>query len=206
MTSSAGHWFRLDVAAAAVLVAAAATPTLAQDDPAADLLSSLATDVEELTSLPQQHDEERAAAVRRLLNEYFNLPLIGRAVLGRHWRTITDAQKEAYQEAFEDHTVDLIGAQLDLITGDSLNILRTVPRNERETFVYSHFTRAGEEPLEVQWRFRNRKSDGKPRIVDVAVEGVSLFATKRQDFAAIMEAEGIDGLVNALRSMHEAPL
>ncbi len=206
MTSSAGHWFRLDVAAAAVLAAVAATPTLAQDDPAAGLLSSLAADVEELTSLPQQHVEERAAAVRSLLHEYFNLPLVGRAVLGHHWRTITDTQKEAYHRAFENHTVHLIDGQLDLIAGGSLNILRTVPRNERETFVYSHFTRAGREPLEVQWRFRNRKSDGKPRIVDVAIEGVSLFTTKRQDFVAIMEAEGIDGLVNALQSMHEASL
>ena len=206
MTSSAGHRLRLDIAAAAVLAAVAATPVLAQDNPAAALVSSLAADVEELTSLPLRDEEERAIAVRRLLHEYFNLPLVGRAVLGRHWRTITDAQKEAYQHAFEDHTVHLIDAQLDLIAGGALTILRTVSRNEREAFVYSHFTRAGENPLEVQWRFRNRKSDGKPRIVDVAVEGVSLFTTKRQDFAAIMEAEGIEGLVNALRSMHEASL
>lgn len=189
-----------------VVATASASADTDADHPAAVLLTNLAQDVAPLVSLPEERQEERARAVRRMLHDYFNLPLIGRAVLGRHWRTISDAQKQAYQHAFEDHTVQLVDTQLDRIAGGSLTILRTVPRNDRETFVYTLFRRDGDEPLEVRWRFRNRKADGAPRIVDAAVEGVSLFATKRQDFAAIVEAEGIDGLVEALRAMNEAPL
>ena len=184
------------------LALAWSTAVAAADHPAERSLSSLAADVTALTAAP----ENRAEAVRGILRAYFNLPLIGRAVLGRHWRSITDAQKDAYQRAFEDHTVRLVDAQLERISGGSLAILRTVPRNDRETFVYTRFGRAGDEPLEVRWRFRNRKEDDAPRIVDVAVEGVSLFATKRQEFAAIVEADGIDGLVEALRAMNEASL
>ena len=189
-----------------VVATASASADTETDHPAATLLTDLAQDVATLVSLPEERKEERAGAVRRILHEYFNLPLIARAVLGRHWRSITDAQKDAYQRAFEEHTVQLVDAQLGLISGGSLTILRTVPRNERETFVYTRFQRDGDEPLEVRWRFRDRKEDGAARIVDVAVEGVSLFATKRQDFAAIVEAEGIDGLVEALRAMNEASL
>lgn len=178
----------------------------AADHPAALSLSSLVADVTALTALPEERQADRTEAVRRILHEYFNLPLIGRAVLGRHWRSITDAQKDAYQLAFKEHTVQLVDGQLERISGGSLTILRTVPRNDRETFVYTRFLRGGDEPLEVRWRFRNRKEDGAPRIVDVAVEGVSLFATKRQEFAAIVEAEGIDGLVAALQAMNEASL
>ncbi|MCE2473985.1 MAG: ABC transporter substrate-binding protein [Alphaproteobacteria bacterium] len=178
----------------------------AAEHPAALSLSNLVADVTALTAVPEERRADRTEAVRRILHEYFNLPLIGRAVLGRHWRSITDAQKDAYQHAFEEHTVQLVDGQLERISGGSLAVLRTVSRNDRETFVYTRFQRDGEGPLEVRWRFRNRKEDGAPRIVDVAVEGVSLFATKRQEFAAIVEAAGIDGLVEALQAMNEASL
>ena len=174
------------------------------DHPAVRLLSSLVADVTALTAVPDERQADRTETVRRVLHDYFNLPLIGRAVLGRHWRSITDAQKDAYQLAFREHTVQLVDGQLERISGGSLTILRTVPRNDRETFVYTRFLRDSDEPLEVRCRLRNRKEDGAPRIVDVTVEGVSLFATKRQEFAAIVEAEGIDGLVAALRAMNEA--
>ncbi len=193
----------LAVAGGLVVAAAAASADAPADHPAARSLSRLAEEVSALTALPETHREQRSRAIRRILQEYFNLPLIGRAVLGHRWRSITEPQKEAYQQAFEVHTVQLVNAQLDRIADGSLTILRTVPRNERETFVYTHFRREGDSPLEVQWRFRNHRTDGEPRIVDVAVEGVSLFATKRQDFAAIVETAGVDGLIAALRTMNE---
>jgi len=189
-----------------VFVLACPVAGTAADHPAALSLSNLVADVTALTAVPEERQADRTEAVRRILHEYFNLPLIGRAVLGRHWRSVTDAQKDAYQHAFEEHTVQLVDGQLERISGGSLTVLRTVSRNDRETFVYTRFQRDGEGPLEVRWRFRNRKEDGAPRIVDVAVEGVSLFATKRQEFAAIVEAAGIDGLVEALQAMNEASL
>ena len=189
-----------------VFVLACSVAGTAADHPAALSLSNLVADVTALTAVPEERQADRTEAVRRILHEYFNLPLIGRAVLGRHWRSVTDAQKDAYQHAFEEHTVQLVDGQLERISGGSLTVLRTVSRNDRETFVYTRFQHDGEGPLEVRWRFRNRKEDGAPRIVDVAVEGVSLFATKRQEFAAIVEAAGIDGLVEALQAMNEASL
>ncbi len=206
MTSSARLRRGLIGLGSIVFVLVPSAAGTAADHPATLSLSSLVADVTALTAVSEDRRADRTEAVRSILHEYFNLPLIGRAVLGRHWRSTTDAQKDAYQHAFEEHTVQLVDAQLERISGGSLTILRTVPRNDRETFVYTRFLRDGDEPLEVRWRFRNRKDDGVPRIVDVAVEGVSLFATKRQDFAAIVEAEGIDGLVEALRAMNEDSL
>ena len=206
MTSSAKLRRGLIGLGGAVVVLGWSLAGTAADHPAAVSLSSLVADVTALTAVPEERRADRTEAVRRILHEYFNLPLIGRAVLGRYWRSITDAQKDAYQLAFKEHTVQLVDGQLERLSGGSLTILRTVPRNDRETFVYTRFLRDGDEPLEVRWRFRNRKEDGAPRIVDVAVEGVSLFATKRQEFSAIVEADGIDGLVVALQAMNEASL
>ncbi len=191
------------VALSALLVAGSAA---AEDDVVEEVLSGLVADVTALTEMPEAAGAQRADTIRRILDDYFNLPIIGRAVLGRYWRTITDSQKDAYLAAFEGHTVRLIDSQLGLISGGSLQILRTVPRNRFETVVYSRFNQEGEEPLEVQWRLRNRKADGAPRVVDVAIEGVSLFATRREDFAATIESDGIDGLVEALQRLTETSL
>ncbi len=193
------------VAGSLFLAAAAAAAEPHAAHPAALSLSRLSEEIATLTALPEERRDQRSEALRRILRDHFNLPLIGRALLGRHWRSATEAQRDAYQYAFEEHAFQLVDAQLDRIAGGSLTIARTVARNERETFVYTFFERGGDAPLEVQWRFRNRKEDGEPRIVDVTVEGISLFATKRDDFASIIETTGVDGLVAALRTLSEKP-
>ena len=53
-------------------------------------------------------------------------------------------------------------------------------------------------PLECDWRVRQR--DGKLRIIDVMVEGVSMAVTQRSEFSAVIKSRGFDGLLSALRA------
>ena len=46
--------------------------------------------------------------------------------------------------------------------------------------------------------------DGQPRIVDVAVEGVSMMLTFRSEFDAIVARSGIDGLLQELAGRSRA--
>jgi phospholipid transport system substrate-binding protein len=50
--------------------------------------------------------------------------------------------------------------------------------------VYSSIVRGNQpEPVEVDWRVRTR--DGKFKIVDVMVKGISMGVTQRQEFASV---------------------
>ena len=65
--------------------------------------------------------------------------------------------------------------------------------------VYCVVARAGGEPLRLVWRLRQR--DGRYRIIDLMVEGVSLVQTQRQEFVSFIRANGgsVDKLIAELR-------
>ena len=43
------------------------------------------------------------------------------------------------------------------------------------------------------------KGDSNFKIIDIAVEGVSLLTTQRSEFNGIVERKGVDGLIDALK-------
>ena len=65
-----------------------------------------------------------------------------------------------------------------------------------DTIVSSHIEHETAPPLRIDWRLRDR-GDG-PKIIDIAIEGVSLLATKRADFSSTIKKGGLHGLINDL--------
>ena len=47
--------------------------------------------------------------------------------------------------------------------------------------------------------WRVRAQDGIYKIIDVSIDGVSLALTQRREFAAVINRQGLDGLLNMLR-------
>lgn len=150
----------------------------------------------EIASMPD--GPARDEAVSALLRERFDLPVIARALLGRQWRSLDDAQRKAYTQAFRKHVNRLILAQIDVIGGTNLEVLRAARRDERNVIVYTRAQGEGEEPLLVDWRIRAR--DGRPRVIDVALEGVSLFTTMRDEFRSVVDSKGVAALIESLEA------
>jgi phospholipid transport system substrate-binding protein len=55
----------------------------------------------------------------------------------------------------------------------------------------------GQSPANVDWRVR--KKGDKLAIIDVVGEGVSAVVTWRQEYAEVLEQQGIDGLLARLK-------
>ena len=53
-------------------------------------------------------------------------------------------------------------------------------------------------PLKIEWRVR--VENGNPIIIDVLPEGVSLVLTYRSEFDEVISRNGLDGLLNELRT------
>ena len=53
-------------------------------------------------------------------------------------------------------------------------------------------------PLKIEWRVRG--NDGKPTIIDVLPEGVSLVLTHRSEFDEVVAKGGMSGLLAELRA------
>ena len=129
--------------------------------------------------------EERERRFRGLLHEHFAVETIARWVLGRHWTPASADERAEYLRLFEDLIVYSYVDRFTEYAGERLEVTKTLVVEGNDTMVYSAIVRANQpEPVEVDWRVRQR--DGKFKIVDVMVKGISMGVTQRQEFASVL--------------------
>lgn len=183
---------------ATLLFSLSAYAQQARADNAEALIASLGDRALKVLVVDSQSDEQRIEAFRGLLNEGFDLPLIGRYALGRYWRQATAGQKDEYGKLFEDFIVRTYAARLGQYSGETLKVDGS-RADDGDTIVSSEIVRPDKPGIRVDWRVRN-SSEG-PKIVDVVVEGVSMLLTQRDEFASVIQRAGgnVEGLLVRLR-------
>jgi phospholipid transport system substrate-binding protein len=150
--------------------------------------------------------EDQARRFNLLLNEGFDVPYIGRFVLGRYWQAATEAERSEYLELFEKLIIGVYADRFaqysgrDLKASETLKILGHRDEGERDAIVSSQINRPDGPPVAVDWRVREQRDDGF-KVIDVAVEGVSMSVTQRNEFASVIQRGGgrIEALLQALR-------
>lgn len=142
--------------------------------------------------------EERETRFRKLLHDGFAMKKIGRFVVGRYWKVMTPDQQSEYQELFSEWVLKTYSIRLGGYTGQKFVIDRTVPAGSHDLYVRTRILQEGAEPLRCDWRVRN--FHGTYKVVDVVVEGVSMLATQRSEFGAVLRKHGPEGLIEALQA------
>ena len=146
--------------------------------------------------------EAQESRMRALLRDGFDLKVLARVVLGKHWRKLDRGQREDFVELFEDAMVNQTLTIFGRYTGETFDITgvgadRTNPRLFK---VSMNVMRSNGALLaKVYWRIRKDGEDF--RVVDIVVEGVSMALTLRQEYGAVIaRSQGkVDGLIKALR-------
>lgn len=143
-------------------------------------------------------DKERVDRFRTLFVASFDLPEIGKFVLGRHWKTATPEQQQSFVKAFQEFTVLTWATRFKDYSGVSFQVDGANPADEGYWLVDLRILRNQGDPLPLGWRV-HKTADGW-RITDILVEGVSMALTQRQDFASAMQSSGgsIDALLDAM--------
>jgi len=142
----------------------------------------------------------QAERMRQIFREYFAVDEIGRFVLSRYWRSATPEQPAEYLRLFEDLIVYGYARRFTGYTGEQLRVLGARVEGTGGTTVQSAVAAAGSaNQISVDWHVA--EVNGRPQIVDVVVEGVSLKLTQRSDFTGLIKQKGgsVAGLIEALR-------
>lgn len=143
--------------------------------------------------------EKREGLVRNLLTNHLDMDAVGRFCLGRYSRNITPEQKKEYDALFEDYLTKVYAQLLSQYNGETLDVRDGTKAAGSETVVESQINRQNGPPIRVEWK--THEKDGKPRVTDVIVEGVSMAFTQRQQFESVIQNNGgkIDALFAAMK-------
>ena len=139
----------------------------------------------------------RHAAYRRLLNEGFAIDIIARFAIGRYWRAATPAQRREYMTLFRDFVIAIYADRLDSYSGQTFKVVGTQRIDDKDTLVHTEVRQPNGPSVRVDYRVR--AVDEGFKVIDVYVEGVSLLTTQRSEFAAVINRDGIDGLLELMR-------
>lgn len=145
--------------------------------------------------------EEKERQFRQLFNENFDVPAIGRFVIGRYWRSASEADQKAFLEVFEDAMVQRFLPLLAENSSERFQIGTVTPDagNDDMALIDSRIDRNGAEPYRVAWRVR--ETDGSFKILDIVAEGVSMAITLRSEYGSVLKSNGgqLPPLTEALR-------
>lgn len=191
---------RLAIAIGLVVIAFSfMRPSAVQAETASEFVATLGESAIGLLADQNISEETRVERFYGLLQEGFDFPLIGRFVLGIHWRRATDEQRSEYSVLFEQHLVNTYASRLGSYGGETLRIKGERSDPNRDTIVSSEIIQKRGPRIKVDWRVRG--SAGAYKVVDVIVEGISLVITQRDEFSSVIrrEGHGVEGLLAQLR-------
>ncbi len=203
-----GLWRRRTVLATALLgtalpwLPAAATASVPD---AESFIRQIGDEVMVILTDQSKNDSQKLAELKAMLDSYTDIDLISRLVLGRYWKTASDAERDDYVQLFHELLMKTLAARLGDYNGQTFEIVGSQQVSKVDSTVATKIIRvAGKPPLNVDWRVRDR--DGNFAIIDVVAEGVSLVVSQRNEVGSIVEREGMPGLIAAMRERRDALL
>src|SRR5258708_5040995 len=106
---------------------------------------------------------------------------------------------------FEDMIVRTYTSRFENYSGQKLAVDGSTPSGNTDTLVSSQVLQNDGPPINLEWRVR--KNPEGFRVVDVAVEGMSMRVTKRSDFGWTIRKGGgsIDALLCSMRGHSAKP-
>ncbi len=148
---------------------------------------------------PNIDTEKARVKFQKIMNQSFDIKTIARFTLGRYWRVATAEQKKEYTSLIKDVILNKYADRLLDYSGDSFEITGGRSINKTDSVVTMKVKPKGQSEAIFAWRVRHENNRSK--IIDLAVEGVSMSVTHRSDFSAVIQRNGgnVQALIDALK-------
>ena len=131
-----------------------------------------------------------------VIRRSFDIATMTRLAVGPSWAGLSEAQHQQATESFGRYISAVYADRFDSYDGQRLEVTGEQP-TPSGVMVRSQIIKANGEPVKVDYMMR--RNGGDWLVADIYLDSaISEVATRRSEFAAIIKADGIDGLIAAL--------
>lgn len=171
----------------------AAKPDQFVKETAETVLEKLKTEGDAIKNDPDRVND----IVTDMVLPHFDFERMSKWVLGKHWRRASDEQKVKFVKEFK---VLLVRTYANSLSEYSDQEIHYFPfrgtGKEEEVTVKTEIDQPGGFPIPINYDLYRVNDAWK--VVDVAIDGVSLVANYRSSFSAQIRKLGVDGLIAKL--------
>jgi phospholipid transport system substrate-binding protein len=138
----------------------------------------------------------RSAAIGPVIDRAFDLPLMTRLAVGSSWNGIAPADQAALVKTFRRMTVSQYASNFDSYSGQSFTIDPKIEARGGDQLIRTTLNDPHGSPVAIAYRIRSGK------IIDVFYKNsISQLATRRSDFASVLQSGGAKALIAHLDAL-----
>lgn len=145
--------------------------------------------------LYESDKSELYAMVERIVVPYFDFDRMARLVLGRYSRTASPTEFEAFRSQFKTLLIRTYATALFQYTGQKIRY-RPQINEDRYIIVQASVQLEKVEPVQLEYFLAER--DGKLKVFDVSIDGISLVMNYRKSYNTIIGRNGLQALIDDL--------
>jgi len=145
--------------------------------------------------------EARRALLTAPIESAFDIATIARISVGAHWRELDEGQRAELVRTLADLIVATYAARFDSDNGQTFETVDAHETKPGRTLVRTKLHLKDRDDVSLDYMLREQ--DGAPIIYNVTADGVSDLSLRRAEYSAIIERDGFEGLLAALRENTE---
>lgn len=143
--------------------------------------------------------EGRIEKLEPLMAKTFDLDFMASKTVGRHWSTLSAADKKRWAETFTRFTTANYAGRFTGYTGEEFVTLGVEDAARDTRLVRTKIVVPNDETVELNYRVMLR--GGQWRVIDVYLNGkVSELALRRSEYASALKRDGFDRLVASVET------
>ena len=136
-----------------------------------EFISSLSIEASNILS-SKLSDDEKIMRLKEIGEQSVDIEGVGLYTLGKYRKTLTDNQKEQYEELFRNYFLKSFSGRLVGYNDAKIAVLSEEIKNEKYTIVYSKLIGTSERPeVKIDWRVYTKDPEN-PLIRDLVIEGI----------------------------------
>jgi phospholipid transport system substrate-binding protein len=143
-------------------------------------------------------NDQRRTRIEAVAFLVFDFTTTSKLVLARNWKKLDKAQRTEFVGEFKQYLSRNYGGRLERYQKADVEVLNARVEPRRDVTVFTKVVGSRYDGFEMNYRLRFRKEEWK--IIDIVIEGVSMLANLRAQFAEVMSREGAEGLLEAMRT------
>jgi phospholipid transport system substrate-binding protein len=187
--------------ATAVMLALTSQVAVAEaSDPAIDTVQTLDNGLLSIMRASSAGVAGRSRMIAPVIDRAFDVPLMTRLAVGPSWNGLSDKDQAGLISAFRGLTIAEYAKNFDDYSGERFDVSPQVLTRGSDKLVRTTLVSPGSkgEPL----AYRLRQSSGKWKIIDVYYRNsISQLATRRSDFARVLQKGGAPALISHLNQL-----
>ena len=145
----------------------------------------------------QKTKEEKVAAIREIINEVFDWTELSRRTLGKSWKKFSPEQKKEFTDLFSQLLEGIYADRLLAYTNEKVIFEKERELKKGRVEVYSYIRLA--DGKRIPLNYRALQKDGKWKVYDVVIEGISMVKNYRGQFRQILSKGSPEDLIATLK-------